>query len=897
MWRAGGSGEEHGSVVRGWGLSRGMSCRREPGKMGRMTKTATKSDDTKDDIKSEEATSQNTEKSSSEKLEYEHPQELTRAQKIGAALLNGVRNHIHTLLPLFFYGTLALVVFLTWPTSAAWALGHLPLTFLALFPLFLPISRGLINHQRKQFNSEPKNLRNRLPKELLPPFRQASRDWMDLTLFLETPTRRITYAALLAVTVVLNIINPVGRDPQAPLTSIGDLVQGWDAIGISDPLTILAILSPFVLIITLAYCLRSRTGQRDENIKMIYNLASTHLNYPIKQRVRPDERPFQNARTAVKVMKWANLTDPEVFWVSAPLTLDASDSEPWQKLQVNLEKRLLSKTGWHFDHDKTGRGATISPASYPMAVKWEGQQDPDPLTFLLGADLDNPGELLTFTFGETSPMACTVGATGSGKTSVVEAKIAQAATKPMPWSDPDDPIYASTVIIDPKGPFANRWEGRPNILAVNGTRDTVDENGDPISGIENMTRYMEYYVNEMHKRGKLIDDMGITKWLDVPDDVKRRERMAPWFLVLDEYLDHTEQETGKSEQVDRDNTARQILVERAGKVARKGRSFGFHMMIIAQQADMTSVGKALMRQLVARTIMGNMDIWAYKSFFGTTDVPMLPTTRINDEGKRKGIPGRGRIQNSTGGEIQRLQAFWFGGDNNDESLNKFLPRTNLKQVEGAPVGELAAPSKESQSTAAPTFDFDDDEDFEDNTPEPQQAPKKPASPKPTGEVKDAEDLFSTPEDAPLEEDEPQEKEPSKDSPATSEERPVCSVEDCQQTGIPCSVEGCPNYTCNTHGHVIEPGQYLCEDHYKNHPLTRHGLGTLFPWARNQVERAGGNISWEEGAERIDVTITLSNVEIVSIQANGKRIQAMDGDTIVTGARDTRSMITKALKSR
>lgn len=1371
-------------------------------------------------------------------------------------ILNTLKSSARIAVPLLIVLGLGAFGYLGFPWSVEWLLAHMGVVLLVMiFPL-LRLGWALVNNQRKQEARDPKN-KSIVPKPMLRPFGQAWRDWFDLTWMVDSIKRRIFNLIATVVTVAATVMVPFGRTaPDAPtITSFNDLSAGWSldtpygkagiAIAIGMPLLWLAII---------AFRAHSVTKEREGAIEMIYNISASCLKYPRKStRVRPDEMAFQTPRGAIDVKKWKGLTDPEIFFVAAPISMDINDKEKWNTLQANLETKLPSDTGWHFEFDPRGKGATVMPASYPMSVLWDGEQDDDPLTFLLGADLDNPGEFLRFTFGETSPHSATVGGTGSGKhlvsltiiatpngfvknedlnigdqlidpegnitniiafsdwvekpiyrmhysdgtffdcsdthrhvtydraarrsesrnkterkrqgwlsdeaiailnaeadtcdptdhislkelatlaglnhvnkaiydladaigaskeqtilkecyyaeqvveqkqevvvfsdrketlttlsayykgarnqnvranalkveslletdrpdltsvelrqvldtdwsnisrtlqragidtgvkekrtvalkvpaktvmkesgvinfyprrdmcrelarmgsepwhdqqhlrnmpkvrttqeildtlkvgeyvnhsvhvtepvkypertlqchpyvlgawlgdgvttavrqstttwsssnpevleelirlgpitanlykepadispiskttvhlvqgfrdilpadavrpsdkrksgimkqipdaymfasveqrwallqglmdtdgsvnkegncefyqsdkhlaqqvrslvaslgmvatihekqgvykdcngdnvdcqvcytvaftpppgakvfrlerkqsrldssndlrreyvnqhryivdvevlpqtgrmrciavdspthqflvtdqyvathnTSVTEAIVAQAATKPMPWSDPSDPIYATIYIIDPKGPFANRWVDRPNITVVNGTRDTVNDDGDPISGIEAMQEMVDRYVDAMNERGHLIDSYGLAKWLDLPEEVLRRERLAPWFICLDEYLDHTDKITGKSEQAERDNTARQILTEKVLLVARKGRSFGFHIMLIAQMANMTVIGNALMRQLIARIIMGNMDAPTYQTFFGTTEVPVLPTTRVVD-GKRKGIPGRGRIMNAPGQDIHRMQAFWFGGRENSDTLDKHLPRSGA-----APAGPEMAEADiddyivdEHGPVVALTPENVAEETINDKPvpkPEPEESPapapqQPPKSPK--VEVVNADDLFG-------------EEQPEAPKPVQGKFEPCVVCETTTKMTKPCANPKCENYVCIEHHKSPDGVMWACPTCAKSHVLTKMRLGTLYPEIKSKAEKAGGTAIWSKKTGKVEVSVRVDNVEIVKITGSPEGVEGMDGNSVVNTPADIRKMVTAALK--
>lgn len=1363
-------------------------------------------------------------------------------------LLGYVKNHLYQIAPALLVVLLGVAGWFGHPATLTWFLAHLGAVSWILCFVFLRLGWALVNTRRKQALRETKSTQY-VPKSLLPPFKQSWRDWFDLFFLVDTKKRRIFNLVFTVLIAAIVIFMPVGRSAKdaPPLTDIANISQGWEVELDSLALLLIPVFAPLIWLSVVALRSHAVTKQRVTNIELIYNMAANILKYPRKARnIRREEMAFQSANSAIQVKKWAGITKPEVFWVSAPVTLDVEDQESWNKLQSNLDKRLPAENGWHFEFDPQGRGVTVMPSQYPLSIIWDGEQHPDPLTFYVGADLDSPGELLEFRFSDTSPHSATVGGTGSGKqtkasdylagikngvvgfyrnyeynigdylfdpetgmptritafsdwmqaqvyrvhlsdgsykdvsgdhrwttwdraarrsegrgkteraregwlsadqiavltaeaenpsddhislkelatlaglnqpnkamydlakavgvskeqtilkechysaqtfeqrqkvvvfndrqetlnslltyyeatanrkvlakkreqikalatvgasditsselkegfrtdwsnvsrslvragvapgvrearmvkvtvpektvmkehgvvnyyprrdmclalaqmgaepwhdqrhlrsmpkvrttseiletlhvgeytnhslkvtapvrfperdlpchpyvfgawvgdgatnavkarttiwatedselfdevralepslsfthyrdkpsgnsadhhvvglrdilpehavrrddawaksglrkqipeeylmasveqrwallqglmdtdgsvnktgncefyqsdrelaeqvrslvlslgmvaslrekdagyvndagervtcrvawtvaftppagvqvfrlarkqerldasadlrsdpllshrfivdvevldtvermrciavdapshqfllgddfvpthnTSVTEAIVAQAATKPMPWSDPEDPIYAQIYIVDPKGPFANRWENRPNCHVVNGTRDKKNADGDDISGIEAMEEMVSHFSDEMNRRGKIIDDAGLAKWLDFSDEEKRKLRLAPAFICLDEYLDHTDKLTSKSEQGERDNTARQVLTEQVLLIARKGRSYGFHIMLIAQMANMTAIGSALMRQLIARIIMGNMDASAYQSFFGTTEVPLLPTQRSNG----KGIPGRGRLMNAPGQKIHRLQAFWFGGDENSETLDKHLPKSSAG-------GRRSGEEEEPYMGEEP--DELEEVEVEESTPAPEPPPaaekpkakpkKTPPKPKKT-DVADASELFGKKADSAPEPDE------------EDEGLEECVVDGHRSSTVrACDNPKCSNKVCAAHKQSPDGVMWVCPDCAKKHILTRMKLGSFYPWAKKAAESKGGSVTWAKSSSGVEVLVRMDGVELVKVTSDGKEVEALNGQATVQGVTAARKMVTESL---
>lgn len=548
----------------------------------------------------------------------------------------------------------------------AFLVGHLGFIWWGVLVVAAVGVRAYEADQRKKVLYTPTKTKRKTQKPLMQSGFKAFGDWVDLLIFRDAKPWRVAYALATAATAAILTV-------QAWDTSDWPFVQPADPAQVDATHMTVSLVAPAVWLGLVVLRVQNVSGKRAAVIEGIHGIAKATLtSYPKpSMRMQAEQMRLLNPYTAIAVREWETLDKPRTFFVAAPSEMSVSDGKSWNEFEINLAAKVPHPEGWHVERERNGRGALVSPAKYPASLIWDGEQDADPLTFIVGADLDDPEVPLTFTLGETSPHILVTGGTGSGKTSLAEAIMAQAATKPMPW---DPSLVATCHVIDPKGPFANRWQGRPQMDVTNGTRD-VDIEGETESGIVAMGYHMERILLAMNARQAVLDQFGdIATWLHLPDGMKQKHAMAPVIIVMDEYLDHVGAAPGSSEAIQKDNAARERIQYIVGLIARKGRSLGFHLILIAQDATMTVVGGALIRQLVARAVLGNMDHHAYGRMFGNDAmIPVLPNTRIV-KGKEKTIPGRGRLMNAPGQPLRRMQVFWFGGSDNSETLNKYLPR-------------------------------------------------------------------------------------------------------------------------------------------------------------------------------------------------------------------------------
>ena len=303
---------------------------------------------------------------------------------------------------------------------------------------------------------------------------------------------------------------------------------------------------------------------------------------------------------------------------------------------------------------------------------------------------------------------------------MAEIVAAQVLCKPMPW---DPTLRGQVHIVDPKGPFARRWRGRPGVVCSNGNEDGIEVNpstGMPMTGPGVMAAHMKWIEEEHVRRSQVLakyPDAGT--WVHLPDEVKKAERFAPMLVILDEYIDHTDIEKANGdERIEAENDARNTVTRLASWHARKYRNVGMHTILIAQRVNMTIIGNVLMGNLPVRVITGQMDDAQTRTMFQTEEVPSLPSTRVvveNGERRTKTIPGRARIMNALGQSIHKMQIMWFGGKTNSDTLDKHLPR-GVVPLNGDFRLPQDIPADEDPSVIAPlaaprALREDDDEEF------------------------------------------------------------------------------------------------------------------------------------------------------------------------------------------
>ena len=300
---------------------------------------------------------------------------------------------------------------------------------------------------------------------------------------------------------------------------------------------------------------------------------------------------------------------------------------------------------------------------------WGGSVHPDFLTFLVGYDLD-AGEEHYLTLRGLDSHLLISGDTASGKTNLAEIIMAQFLLKPMPW---DPALFGTVMIVDSKGPLALKWAGRPGVISANGQMDSVetDEEGNPLRGNHVVGAALEWIEDEYLRRVTLMEREKASSWLDLPDETKRNERLAPMLVVLDEPPLHSTEHPDKNEV----KLQRETMAVAAQRSIRKYRVAGMHVITISPLATHRTgflpLG-AMPHHHAVKAVAGHASDWQMRAIFETQDVLELPISRAD---RRQGATtGYVRIASSSDQETTMIRVPWFGGSRNSDTLDKWLPQ-------------------------------------------------------------------------------------------------------------------------------------------------------------------------------------------------------------------------------
>lgn len=749
---------------------------------------------------------------------------------------------------------------------------------------------GFANYSRTHPPKDKRGKPRRPVRAPRVPLKQVVADATDIIANLDHVAWRIIYLLGFLAAIIIPILVPVAvADIQEIDTTLRPVLL---SAGIP---AILAL----ALVWRIASIMRSRSSWIDE----IFAIARDNLDYkPLPERGTPTKRQQITAtpHLAIQVRKWKNLTEGDTCFVWAPEKLSADDAKAWDKFGVNLEEKLPREEEWRIrTKGYRGRGALVGPANYPRAVLWDGEYDPDPLTFYLARDLET-GDVFKFSLNSTSPHIGLSGGTSSGKSSAAEIIAAQVLMTPMPW----DPNLRGTVdIIDPKDTFAGRWLGRPGVVVSSGVKNSeiegdeyvYNEDGDVVcekTGVMVMAAHVHEIEQEYQRRAATLSkyaESDAAEWLSLPEEVLKREQFATKLVIMDEFLDHTSGMKGKSDRIVMENEAREYIVGTTDYLLRKARNVGIHIIMIAQRANMELVGPTIMTNLPVRIVTGQIDDSQLKSMFSMEpkNIPSLPSTYRNPEtGEEQKVQGRARMILALGQPVAKIQVMWFGGGKpNNKTLNKWLPRgsrpvngdfslptdTGVRSpdefdaegnlIDGAEVSvEAVVPTPDEDdaaishatSEAEPTDEekqgSDDSEDLE-SVHEDEEA--EPGDHEDSGEPEDAED----PEDAEYsvegqlddldggtENEDEDGGENSQDAPGIF---PAATTEDSCESCDAESSWSCPEcgkrYCTGHGGRTRNPdpeasGRFVCGECASSNPLVAVGMDAILPDVDTKVRR-------------------------------------------------------------
>lgn len=153
---------------------------------------------------------------------------------------------------------------------------------------------------------------------------------------------------------------------------------------------------------------------------------------------------------------------------------------------------------------------------------------------------------------------------------------------------------------------------------------------------------------EMNKRLRTNDKYKSGNWYQLP----KRIRPRPIMIMIDEAFAMLEKEKTDSDAGKERNQLKTEMQEMLSAIARKGRSAGVHMVLVAQRPDANVIQGEMKNNLKARLLLGNADATAREMMFSGH------SSGIKIE---EGLMAKGRGQYfQEGGSVDLVQTFWAG---------------------------------------------------------------------------------------------------------------------------------------------------------------------------------------------------------------------------------------------
>lgn len=331
----------------------------------------------------------------------------------------------------------------------------------------------------------------------------------------------------------------------------------------------------------------------------------------------------------------------------------------------------------------------IDSLPFVESAVWDGEVDPDPLTFTLGTQYTTK-KTYRFTFTRDRAHMMVDGTVRSGRTSAAETIAVQALTKPMPW-DPD--LSATVDIVDPRGSTARRWRGRRNVVVSDGLRNSgiddyvYDAEGNPLcekTGVVVMAEHMDQIFQEFQRRMQVLSQHPeVGSWLNLPDDIKREAELSPKFVVMEEYLYHTGTVHADDPVAHVKNEARERVRAVFSSLLQKGASVGIHLIVTGQRLGMKKfVGAENVENMSVRCMMGPIDSVALGIMFGSDLSRRVPSMPVQQR------QGAGRIMTELDGPVETVQFMWLGSSQDTDPLDAWLPR-----IEDPANGDFTTPGR------------------------------------------------------------------------------------------------------------------------------------------------------------------------------------------------------------
>lgn len=465
---------------------------------------------------------------------------------------------------------------------------------------------------------------------------------------------------------------------RVPMLAAG-IAAFYIAATTSNPTAGFVALGAWLILAIVRYAIVARGRRRV--LTDMYDIARTHLDYERHWKLRRGQRPVGLWRRIS--VSWGAAARPGVTEAAFPTGFKTSSWKIMSAFYEEWTQKAFPPNGnrpgleWEFDIDLANKVIRCTPyiPVDPRDVRI-GEALPATLTQFLGGRITRTGDWCILDL-KTSPHMLVCGDTGGGKSATMEAYVYQKARTPG-WE-------IQVADAGGSGGWA-RWEGRPNIIpaVADGEHACIIALSYPQIGA-----MMAGVRREMDRRKQLLVHYKVSSIAALPAEIRPSYRL----VACDEWLTLLSTMTKKA--VTDEEKANKQIAEQVWSdwsyVILEGRKVGIHSITGAQRPDAQMFGGALRDNIGIRICAGWMTETGLRMMFGETYRAPADFVGIEGQGTQSGkdLPrGRQLVRPGSGKPVVVVQGPWFGGEDNDEDLIRYLPVTTTA-ADGQPTA--AAP--------------------------------------------------------------------------------------------------------------------------------------------------------------------------------------------------------------
>lgn len=468
---------------------------------------------------------------------------------------------------------------------------------------------------------------------------------------------------------------------------------------------------------------------RQTVINDYYGFASDQFGYEraARQTRMAGHEQFADPNACVSV-QWREMTEPEVVTIAFPQSFEKTNMTKREKFSKEFEATYANATVKKFIWNTGKQTVTVVAANYPESVRWDGEVTRPWHSFVVGVALDT-GKKIVLSVKDQAPHILIAGETGSGKSETMFVIAAQAMLKG--WT---------IALCDPKatGWVAFTQNFRYTGVAGPGTGAEPLKPGDARQGLKwhaidlyGIHTVIKNTWAEVERRKAIDVEHRATSVTDLPQEIRDRENISPYMLIVDEALSLFAQDSGGGEETDERNALRGELLSVVIRIIVEARALQIHTMLGFQRPDTKYVDGSARDNLGIRIGLGKFSQDGAKMVYGSTEVPDLPirkdgidpeteveTTKPGEsdtedtkDGSDATVKGRGQARLGSGQPIINFQSYWCGPKHAD--LDKYLPMPEaIEHLDNAPTDpvDTSLDKTEDPDDPAPEPEADTQED-------------------------------------------------------------------------------------------------------------------------------------------------------------------------------------------